>query len=71
MTCNEMFYASIDNIKNAYKQVCIYNKEFREDLAARPKALHLMIALDARCLFKRCIAIGARRTNACVNWELK
>ena len=32
MTCNEMFYASIDNIKNAYKQVCIYNKEFREDL---------------------------------------
>lgn len=32
MTCNEMFYTGIDDIKNAYKQVCIYNKEFHEDL---------------------------------------
>ena len=32
MTCNEMFYTGIDDIKNAYKQVCIYNKEFYENL---------------------------------------
>lgn len=32
MTCNEVFYAGIGYITDAYKRVCIYNEELHEDL---------------------------------------
>ena len=57
MTCNEMFYAGIGHITDAYKQVCVYNEEFREDLEKvreENAKLRLMVWIMRECLADEC-----------------